>query len=364
MLALTGGGSFAGVVDGTGQVDFAGGTSTVGSTVVVTNVFNQTGGVIDVAAGATLTLAGTAQFGPYGTGDVDGPGTLSTTGTTTIEETVYLGGGLDWANGGTISDGSILYAGDTSGSTATLTNLAGASFNLTGDYLTVADATTSSNGTTHTGTLTLVNQGTLAKTGGGGTSSISTALTNSVTGTVAAESGTLLLTGPVDNEGVLEGLGGSSLDVAGSLTGGGYLAVGYGGRVELGTATGQSVAFGGPGTLQLDAPASFSGTLYDLIAGDRIVLEGAAATSTSVTGSVLHVGLSGGGSLALSIAGLHATGDLTLSNNTLTATTTLGQATPDLVVGGVTAPATALAGEPVAVTWTDTDQGLQAASGP
>ena len=68
------------------------------------NAFNQTGGQIVVAKGATLTLAGTAQFGPYGTGEIDGPGTLATTGTTTLDENVYIGAGLTWSNSGTVDD--------------------------------------------------------------------------------------------------------------------------------------------------------------------------------------------------------------------------------------------------------------------
>jgi len=53
--------------------------------------------------------AATAQFGPYGSGEIDGPGTLETTGATTIENNLYLGGGLAWINSGTINDETTVY---------------------------------------------------------------------------------------------------------------------------------------------------------------------------------------------------------------------------------------------------------------
>ena len=359
-LNLDGGGSFGGVIDGSGIVDFDGGTSTVGSTLVVTNVFDQAGGIVAVSTGATLTLAGKAEF-VYGTGDIDGPGTLSTTGTTSVDEVVYIGGGLHWDNSSTIALSNDIITGDASGDSATLTNLAGASIDFVGDGLNIYNSSNPYSGA-QIGTLTLINQGLIAKTGGSGTSYISTTLTN--TGTVAAEAGTLVLSGSVDNDGLLESVSNSAIDITGPITGSGELSIGYGGGVEVGGATSNSALFNGPGTLRLDTPSSYSGTIYNLIAGDQISLGGPVAISTSVSGSLLEVGLSGGGSLTLAIAGLHTVNDLALVNNVLTATATLGKAMPDLAVTSIAGPASALGGYPVVVNWTITNQGAVAAAGP
>ena len=111
----------------------------------VAGPFSQTSGLVAIAQGATLTLAGTAQFGPYGTGDIDGPGTLATTGTTTLDENVYSGEGLTWSNSGTVDDVTNLIGGDSNGGTATFVNLADASFNLAGDYNTVENDSSTGN---------------------------------------------------------------------------------------------------------------------------------------------------------------------------------------------------------------------------
>ena len=315
-----------------------------------------------MAQGATFTLAGMAQFGPYGTGDIDGPGTLATTGTTTIDEGVYIGAGLVWDNSGTVDLASNIAGGDAAGGTATIVNLAGASFDLTGDYLNVENNTNTGNASQPVGNLTFVNQGTLAKTAGTGTSNILVPLTNS--GTVQARAGTFLLSGAVNNSGVLEGVTGGDLVIAGALTGSGDLVVDGGGKVEIGSATSEAVVFTGAGTLQLDTPSSFTGTIYGFTPGAIIVLGGAQVSGVILRGTALTVNLVNGRSYNLNIAGLQNTSGVSLSGNTLTGTTAPGSTTPDLVVSTASAPAKASAGEPITVTWTDTNLGGVTATGP
>ena len=337
-LEFDGGGSFSGAITGAGNVAFGGGTSTlggpgglsavnlevdggtalvIGSDVAVSGTFYQTNGTVSVASGDTLAVSGAAQFGPFGAGQINGPGTLSTKGTTTIDEALTLGGGLNWTNSGTVNDDGSISAGDGSGGSATLANLAGASFNLTGDFLTIANASYSDSTGSHTGSLSLVNQGTLAKTGGTGTSTIAVGLDNS--GTVDVQQGTLVLSGAVNNTGTIETDANGVLDATDGITGNGSLIVGYGGKIELKGATSQSVFFTGPGTLQLDSPADFSGSIAGLTTGDQITFGGATVTGATLNGSTLTVEFTGGGTVALNVTGQLSTDDFTAAVGTLTA---------------------------------------------
>src|SRR5262249_20072646 len=81
--------------------------------------------------------------------------------------------------------------------TAILTNQAGASFNVTGDFLNIANAAG--------GSLSIINQGTLAKTGGTGTSRFSVPVTD--TGTITSDSGTLEFDGGGTFSGAINGAG-------------------------------------------------------------------------------------------------------------------------------------------------------------
>ncbi|HEY2619465.1 MAG TPA: hypothetical protein VGI78_19145, partial [Acetobacteraceae bacterium] len=191
-----------------GNLNQTGGVLTFDGNAAVSGNFGVTNGTVAISAGSTLAVAGATQFGPFGTGQINGPGTLSTAGTTTIEETLLLGGGLDWSNSGTVKDDGDISANGT----ATLTNLASASFNLTTDFLNIANAG---------GSLSFVNQGTLAKTGTvAGTSRISVAVTD--TGTIASDSGTLEFDGGGSFSGVIDGAGtvafGGGTSTLGDLT--------------------------------------------------------------------------------------------------------------------------------------------------
>ena len=89
-------------------------------------------------------------------------------------------------------------------------------------------------------------------------------------GTILASNGLLTLSGPV--------------------TGAGSLAIATGAELELGGATAETVGFGGDvGTLKLDQPGSFTGSITGLVQGDTIDLAGIQATSAVVNGSTLTV---------------------------------------------------------------------------
>ena len=149
--------------------------------------------------GHKLTVAGNSVIdGTIGDGTLTDTGTL-TLGTPTT--TQFLDNGLTLAVNGTVVQSGNVNQGD---------NDAGAKIGIgkTGQYLingnwTIADPTPS------TGTIT--NAGILAKTGGGKTATIATSLTNS--GTLAADTGTLLLTGLVNA-------------IGGTVSGNGTLALG------------------------------------------------------------------------------------------------------------------------------------------
>lgn len=307
VLELEGGGSFGGTIGGTGIVDFGGGTSTVSYTLTATDVFAQDGGVMAVGAGAQLVLQGTAQFGPFGNAEVDGPGTLSSSGTTTISEDLYLGGGLDWSNSGTVDDGGYVYS-DATAPGATITNLPGASFYLTQSY--------GGYGASSNSGPTFVNQGTLAKTGGAEVTSIFAPVMN--TGIMSVQTGTLELEGPIDNEGIIQVGSKDALAITGVLSGSGSIVVGAGAFVEIGDAAGNDILFTGAGTLELDSPVDFAGTISGLAAGNEIILGGEEAVSATLSGSSATIDLADGTALHLSMGALPVNDILSLSDNVLT----------------------------------------------
>jgi hypothetical protein len=221
-LEFDGGGSFGGTLSGAGQIAFGGGTATIlaGTGLTVANL------LFDGAAGSfaapvsyagtvtlsngTLTLdAGASSFAAlsqvgngnnhldlngasltvgnayFGTGFLEGAGTLTTTGTTTLagSNSFYLGNNLAWVNSGTVNQTYYVDVDYVSGAGFSITNAAGATYDITGDFQLGAQ---NYNGTSSSFT----NAGTFAKTGGSGTSQIYSNFSS--TGTVSAVSGTNL----------------------------------------------------------------------------------------------------------------------------------------------------------------------------
>ena len=245
-LELDGGGSLGAknTITGAGVVAINGGTFTLaGTTASVTGALSVTGGVVQIDAGKTLTLSGANTWGT-GT-QINGPGTLATTGATGFTGDAHLDGSLVWNNSGTVSDGAQLDTDYGSGlGTMTINNLAGAAFDLTADGLGIYVGSTTD----------LNNSGTLAKTGGTGTSSIN-ALLNS-NGTLTAVTGTLELDG------------GGTFGATTTITGAGVVAIAAG-IYTVGATTaaiagaltlnGGTVQIGGGQTLTLAGAANWDG---------------------------------------------------------------------------------------------------------
>jgi hypothetical protein len=218
-------------------------------------------GAILIAAGDTLTLTGATTWG--GSAGIKGSGTLVTTGTTTIDATSSLDNSLVWDNSGTVLAGAQIIADFPSGSgTVTIDNLAGAVFDLTTD---------GGESEAYAGAgLILDNAGVLAKTGGTGTTTIYTAVTDTATGTITATTGTLALNGG----GTLAGT------IAETATG--VVNLGQGLFALTGTIE-------GPGTLTIDTLATLAiATAAETIANPA-VLDGAiliaAGNTLTLTGA-------------------------------------------------------------------------------
>ena len=114
---------------------------------------------------------------------------------------------------------------------------------------------------------------------------------------------------PIVNNGTISAAGGL-LDLNGPITGSGQLNIGAGATLELGGATAETVSFGGNvGTLKIDNPASFTGAITGLAAGDVIDLGGLTATSAVVNGSTLTL-TAGGQTYKYQVAGAGLAGNV------------------------------------------------------
>ena len=274
-LELDGGGTLGGTIGATsaGLLALNGGIFTVGGTTQsITGALALEGGIESIAAGKTLTLAGTSTLSA---GDFTGPGTLATTGTASIVATNILDGNVVWDNTGTVLAGATVLTGYPSGAgKVTIANQTGGVFDLTvdGQAFTVNQPST----------LLLSNAGVLSKTAGTGISQISTAVTN--TGTLTVTSGTLEL----DGGGALGGtigatgagllaLNGGTFTVGGttqSITGvlaveGGIESIAAGKTLTLaGTTTLSGGDFVGPGILSTTGTESIVATA--ILDGDLV----------------------------------------------------------------------------------------------
>jgi uncharacterized repeat protein (TIGR03803 family) len=263
------------VIDGTW-----GGTITVSSALTVTGNFILASG--SFGGSGAVTVAGDAMQWTGGR-IVVGSGGFTNTGVITADTT---GGNLVLTGAGTLTnDGTITLVGSHSlllKNTATIDNAAGATVDLT------------DNGrVTQVGGGTFTNAGTLEKSGGTGTSTISTT-TLSNTGTVAVAGGTLDISATVTQ---VSGhtLTGGSWTVTGSPAGHARLHITSAGRyTTLGSAA--AVTLSGPnasfpnvrGLVIIDRGASFS-----LLDGATFTTARALRNKGSLTlspGSVLTVG--------------------------------------------------------------------------
>jgi hypothetical protein len=269
-LTLSGNSTVGGTIFGTGgTLDLAAGTFsfaaannastwTLESGVVVNETVSRVSysGAFSAAAatlalnGKVLVLNGASSF----TGSTVDGGFLQTRGATTVAG-LTVGGAASWQNYGTATQSGGVTIGDASGSTAIVSNFAGATYDLTADVGLTPEAG---------GSGSFNNSGLLEKTGGAGTSVIGLRVNNS--GAVGADSGTL------DIKGAISGTGGA-LDINGAATL----------QLDGTVAAKQQVNFSGSGgTLALTNPRSFAAKIAGFAAGDFLDLTAFDPTKTTV----------------------------------------------------------------------------------
>ena len=147
--------------------------------------------------------------------------------------------------------------------------------------------------------VSVLDQGTLQLAGGTISNNGTTTIANLLIGygTVA---------GVVSDTGLIEANGGV-LAIMGASSGSGRMQIDAGATLELGTTCALNAAFAGAaGTLLLDKPTTYSGTIGGFAVGETIVLAGATANAASITGSTLGVSLTNGRTLAYALTGSFA----------------------------------------------------------
>ena len=241
-LDFTDGGSLGGTfaTSNSGTIELGGGTfGTVTSTVTLGGNVLVSGASLSPATDNTMTLSGTDTFGgTNGAATLGGAGIVATSGTTTVsDQTDFTSAqlnGATWQNSGTVSDAGLISLSNAS----TIDNLSAGVFNLTTDDAAIGGGSGN----------TFDNVGTLAKTGGSGTSTVAAALDN--TGTVSAASGILDFTDggslggtfATSNSGAIELGGGTFGTISSAVTLGGNILVSGG---TLSPTTGNTMKLSG-----------------------------------------------------------------------------------------------------------------------
>jgi hypothetical protein len=289
-----------GAIDSLGTFQVSGGTVAITTDLDIGGLVNHTLGNLQIDS--TTTLASFAQSGGFLTGSgtvtITGPATFTDnngnveekgTGTTDLKgdgtlngtANLLLDGTRVFENEGTFAwqSGNIIFLSQG----ATIDNAAGGTF----------DDQTDGSISTFVAGATVTNAGTFRKSAGPGTTQIQTAFDN--TGTVEVDSGTLDITGPLSGSGqfVISGPG-AVLE----LNGGGDLFNG------LQNAITESVTFGPAfGTLRLDDPLHFHGTINGFADGDVLDIANQTVTSALGVGNVLNLTLSTGAKLQYAMPG-------------------------------------------------------------
>jgi hypothetical protein len=262
--------------------DMSGGSLDILKNAGFSHGFIQTGGTFE---GGLVTIAGS---GTLTGGSSEGATTLSITGTAALAN-YTLGGSSALKNAKAINQTGQITLGDNTGVDATITNGAAGIYAIAGDFGVNGGAASA----------LIVNAGTLEKSAGNGTSAINTTVTSS--GTISAASGDLQLNGP-------------SNIIRGALAGAGEISFGGGGNTSLtlGTATIGALGLTNTAFLSLAGTSSvLNGTLLDQSSGTNTLALNAG--TFTVNGAADFVGnfgvayVSGTGSLVLE-------GDTTASN--------------------------------------------------
>lgn len=351
-LQLTGGGSLGGTLANasTTQVLLSGAPFTVGQSGKTWNGVNLASEIL-FTAGQSFTFGGIDTI----SGEVSGAGTLSLSGTTSFSAGAEIADagtakvtGSASITGGTmfLDGGSADPAHGTAAAAGTLAIASGGAFDFTDDlgaigYFSVAG--------------TVNNAGTLAKTSGTGTNTISDAVINS--GTLVAQTGQIALSNAVTNSGTLSATGGS-IAVSGTINDTGAITIGAGENVTLsgGGLLGGTLATTGSGVLDLTQGATFAqtgsnvtwaGTVFDqaiwnVASGQSLTLAGNDTLNGSFRqgGTVVVSGnstTSGNGSIGLGLT-MTITGTLNIAGGQFNLDAgdgiTQGAGTLDVAKGG------------------------------
>ncbi len=248
---------------------------------------------LDAAAGTQLTIGSTSTLNAAGTA-----GTLGNAGLGQWSDSIVNAGHINasiagatltigsssFTNSGVLnaSAGGVLVLGSASTTNTGTLNIGGSGTVQLGLYNYFADPLA--------GATQFTNQGSIVLTGGmlhemtsnglfpgvpmlntgmiSGTGTVATAMSNN--GTIDAHGGVLSIQGPVTGAGTLQIDAGATMDMAASVSSS---------QVARFTST--------TGTLKIEQPATFAGSVANLVGGDVINLVGQVLTSVSLTGGAL-----------------------------------------------------------------------------
>ena len=299
---IVGFGALANQVSDAGTVEASGGLLKLGT-------FSGAGTLL-VDAGSTLELAGTTSVGTL----VDS-GLLKLDGVTlTAPVSVAAGGRI--VGSGSVT-GALANAGTVESSVGQLKLGV-----VTGAGTLLVDATRTMELTAAATAGTVTVNGTLKLDG----------LTTTATTTSIAAAGLLQGFGTMANAitdlGTIDAKGGL-LKLAGAVTGGGALKIETGATLELGAAATQTVTFaaGAVGTLQLDAPASFTGAVGGLALGDAIRFSSETLSSAVINAGTLTV-VGSAGTTTYQVAGALTGNHFAISADQHTITLVAGALAP------------------------------------
>jgi hypothetical protein len=245
------------------------------------------GGTIVLNSAADLFLSGT----------FDNTGRLATK----ANSDVWLRGTLD--NTGAIQQSGDVHVGNASVA-GSLVNAAGAHWSINGNVDVVGGTAAGSR---------LSNAGTLTRNGLGVTD-VTVATINS--GNVTVGSGTLEFLRGLKNTGTMTASG-ATLFISRPIAGTGALDITANGTLHLvkGTGAGQTVDFTGTGTLDLNTPSVFGGTIAGFGASDLIDLIKTPATGATFSGGVLSVHNGGATVASLHFSGNYSTASFLVTSD-------------------------------------------------
>lgn len=253
--------------------------------------------------GSSLTITGPASLA----GTLAGAGTLDLPGTAVAAGFAVLGSATALVSGDMVLEGGLSVGG--ASSTGVFEIAASGTLALTDEVPIDVFAGGA-----------LINQGVLSKEAGIGTATLMGELSNQ--GTIAAAAGTFSIAGALSNGGTLLAQGGT-LVLGGSLTapsgGQGLGEIGATGAVivQSAVASSQSFAFtAGSGSLVIDAPGQFFGSVRGFAAGDVIDFPGitfSAGETLAYASGTLALTNAGTPEAALALSGSFNPGSLELA---------------------------------------------------